>query len=70
MNDCFESVRIIQGYYNRTGIFQMDYLITYKLVCCLTFMSRGLRRQDFGAKFNRAYHNGVPVADILKAINV
>ena len=29
--DCFESVRLIQRYYSRTGIFQMDYLITYKL---------------------------------------
>ena len=25
MYDCFESVRLIQRYYNRTGIFQMDY---------------------------------------------
>ena len=31
MNDCFESVRLIQQYYNCTGIFQMGYLITYKL---------------------------------------
>ena len=48
MNDCFESVGSSQRYYNRTGIFQMDYSITYHLAfspdwsCCLTFMPRGL----------------------------
>ena len=32
-------------------------------------MPRGpVRRQDFGAKFNLIYHNGVPVANILKFI--
>ena len=41
MNDCFD--RLIQRYYNRTGIFQMDNSITYRLAfspdwsCCLTF---------------------------------
>ena len=48
MNDCFESIRLIQRYYNRTGIFQMDYSITYKLAfspdrsCYISFMLRGL----------------------------
>ena len=35
MNDCFESVRLIQRYYNRAGIFQMDYSITYQLAFSL-----------------------------------
>ena len=48
MNDCFECVRLIQRYYNCTGLFQMGYSITYKLAfspdlsCYLTFMLRGL----------------------------
>ena len=48
MNDCFESVRLIQQYYICTGIFQMGFSITYKLVfspnwsCYLTFMPRVL----------------------------
>ena len=47
MNECFENVTLNQGYYNRTGIYQMDYSITYKLASssdrsCLTFMTRGL----------------------------
>ena len=28
INDCFETVKLIQQYYNCTGIFQMDYSIT------------------------------------------
>ena len=30
-NDCFHNARSIQRYYSRTGIFQMDYSVTYKL---------------------------------------
>ena len=48
INDCFKTVRPIQLYYNRTGIFQMDCSITYKLEITpirsgyLTFMLRWL----------------------------
>ena len=75
MNDCFESVRSIQRYYNRTGIFQMDYGLFNHIQSCIFcrlkllfnfYVKRTVRRQDFGAKFNLAYHNGTPVADILK----
>ena len=46
MNDCFD--RLIQRYYNRTGIFQTDCSITYRLAfspdcsCYLTIMLKGL----------------------------
>ena len=69
MNDCFD--RLIQRYYNHTGIFQMDYSIAYRLAFfsrlkLLNFyVKRTVHRQDFGAKFNFTYHNGAPVADIL-----
>ena len=45
-NYCFD--RLTQWYYNRTGIFQVDYLIAHMLAfspdwsCYLTFMLRGL----------------------------
>ena len=32
------------------------------------YVKRTVHRQDFGAKFNLAYHNGAPVADTLKNI--
>ena len=71
MNDCFD--RLTQWYYSHTGIFQMDYSVTYKFAfspdwSCLLFnfyVKRTVHRQDFGAKFNLTYHNGTPVADIL-----
>ena len=31
------------------------------------YVKKTVRRQDFGAKFNLTYHNGAPVADILKS---
>ena len=31
------------------------------------YVKRTVYGQDFGAKFNLTYHNGAPVADILKA---
>ena len=31
-----------------------------------SYVKRTVRRQDFGAKFNLTFHNGAPVADILK----
>ena len=75
INDCFQSVRSIQQYYNRTGIFQMDYgLFNYIQACIFSqlkwlfnfYVKRTVRRQDFGAKFNLTFHNGTPVVDILK----
>ena len=30
------------------------------------YVKRTVRRPDFGAKFNLTFHNGAPVADILK----
>ena len=32
------------------------------------YVKRTVGRQDFGAKFNLTFHNGAPVADILKPI--
>ena len=73
MNDCFESVRLIQRYYNRPGIFKMDYSITYKLAfspdlsCHSSFMSKAsVRRQDLAPDL--ISHGSLvadPVADIL-----
>ena len=34
------------------------------------YVKRTVRRQDFGAKFNLTYHNGAPVEDILKLIQL
>ena len=72
MNDCLESVRSIQRYYNRTGIFS-DGLFNYMQACIFSrlkllfnfYVKRTVRRQDSGAKFNLTYHNGAPVADTL-----
>ena len=33
------------------------------------YVKRTVHRQDFDAKFNLTYHNGAPVADILKLIS-
>ena len=33
------------------------------------YVTRTVRRQDFGAKFNLTFYNGAPVADILKCVN-
>ena len=53
----------------------MDYgLFNYIQACIFSrlkllfnfYVKRTVRRQDFGAKFNLTFHNGVPVADILK----
>ena len=76
MNDCVESVRLIQRYYNRTRIFRW----TIQLHISLHFLPAGVviqlvcqedctRRKDFGAKSNLTYQNGAPVADILKILN-
>ena len=58
MNGCVESVRLIQRYYNRTGIFQMNCSVTYKLaffpllkLLFYFYVKRTVHRQDFGAKF-------------------
>ena len=32
------------------------------------YVKRTVRKQDFGAKFNLTFHNGAPVADILKLL--
>ena len=70
MNDCFD--RLIKRYHNRTGIFQMDYSITYKLAFLSGlkllfnfYVKRTVNRQDFAAKFNFTNQNGASVADIL-----
>ena len=74
MNDCFESLIIIQCYYNRTGIFQTNYSINticifFRLELLSNFyVKRTVHRQDFGAKSCLTCHNGVPVADILKVM--
>ena len=58
MNDCFESVSLIQRFYNHTVIFQMGYSVTYKLVFLLIevvinfYAKRAVHGQDFAAKFN------------------
>ena len=79
MNDCFQSVRSIQRYRNRTGIFQMDYgLFSYIQACifsglkllCNFHVKRTVRRQDFGTKFNLTFHNGASIADIVKEIKL
>ena len=64
---------LIQRYYNRTGIFQRDYSITYKFAitpdwsCYFRLnVKRTLHRQDLDAKLNLANHNGAPVTDILE----
>ena len=63
MNDCFEKVRLIQRYYNRTVSSQLTLLLNF-------YVKMTVRREDFGAKFNIIYHNGAPVADIFKRIEV
>ena len=53
----------------------MDYgLFDYIQACIFSrlklllnfYVKRTVRRQDFGAKFNLTFHNGAPVADIIK----
>ena len=68
---CQVNSAIFQSYWN----FEMDYgQFNYIQVCIFCrlkvlfnfYVRRTVRRQDFGAKFNHTFHNGAPVADILK----
>ena len=69
MNDCFESVRLIQRWYWNFSDGLLNYIqacIFSRLKLCFNFrVKRTVRRQDFGAKFNLTYDNRAPVADIL-----
>ena len=68
-------------YYNRAGISQIVYSITYKIAFSpdwthfSTFMSGGLYRpghiksRDFGVKFYHTYDNGASVAVIIDSIS-
>ena len=67
-------VRLIQRYYNRTEFFffkwtiQLHTSLHFSRLKLLSnfYIKKTAHRQDFGVKFDLTYHNGVPVADILK----
>ena len=64
---------ILQSYWNfPNGLFSyVQACIFSRLKLLFNFyVKRTVHKQDFGAKFNLAYHNGVPIADILDRARV
>ena len=69
LHDLYKVSVILQSHWNFS-----DGLFNYIQACIFSrlkllfnfYVKRIVRRQDFGAKFNLTYHNGAPVADILK----
>ena len=58
--------RPLQSYWNFSFSYIQACIFSRLKLLFNFYVKRTVRRQDFGAKFNLTYHNGTPVADILK----
>ena len=67
MSDQISDITIVLEFFRWTIQLHIPCIFSRLNLLFNFYAKKTVRRPDFGAKFNLTYHNGAPVAEILKS---